>query len=76
MRWLLTLLAWLGALAVIAPVTVLLVFLLAGPHSSVLPSVMRPVVLVLGGLSIVVGPVIVARRAFVRLGRRGFPRPR
>ena len=70
MRWVLTLLAWLAAVAVIAPVTVLITVVLAGPHSSMLPSVIQPAVLLSGWLAVIVGPVIVARAVFARLRRR------
>jgi hypothetical protein len=43
-------------------------FLLAGPHSSVIPSFLQPPVMLLGWGILLVGPVLVARAVWRRLG--------
>ncbi len=48
MRWVLVILAWLVAVAVLGPVIFFVVIVLAGPHSSMLPSAIQPAVLVIG----------------------------
>lgn len=68
MRWVLTLLAWLASLAVLAPVCFAGVILLAGPHSSLLaPSLQVPVVLLGWGI-LLMGPLWVARTVWRRVG--------
>ena len=67
--WLLTLLAWLLAVLILAPVCFFLVILLAGPHSSMLPAFLQPVVLLLGCIVFLLGPVWVARVVWRRLSR-------
>jgi hypothetical protein len=52
-----------------APVCFFVDVLLAGPHSSMLPSAVQPVVLVLGWLVLLVAPILVARRIWRRTGR-------
>ena len=66
MRWLLTLLAWLVSTIVLVPVCFVVVIVLAGPHSSMLPSWIQPAVLVLGWVVLVVGPLLVARAVWRR----------
>lgn len=67
MRWLLAILAWLGAVAVMGPVIFFVVIVLAGPHSSMLPSAIQPAVLVIGWVVFLVCPVFVARFAWRRI---------
>ena len=69
MRWLLTLLAWLVSTIVLAPVCFVVVIVLAGPHSSMLPSWIQPAVLILGWLVLLVGPLLVARAVWRRGAR-------
>ena len=69
MRWLLTLLAWAGSAALLAPICFLVVIVLAGPHSSLLPTPLQPVVLLLGWAAFLVVPVLVARAVWRRRGR-------
>lgn len=61
MRWLLAVATWLIAVVVLAPVLFFVTMILAGPHSSVLPSWMQPAVLVLGWAAFLAGPVFAAR---------------
>ena len=61
MRWLLTLLTWVITVAVLAPVCFIVTMVLAGPHSSILPSSLQPLVLALGWMAFLVGPVLAAR---------------
>ena len=68
MRWLLALLVWVGSLALLAPVCFFAVMVLAGPHSSLLPSFLQPLVLVLGWAIVLVVPVVVARAVWRRVG--------
>ena len=51
MRWLLTLLVWVITVAVLAPVCFIVTMVLAGPHSSILPSWLQPLVLALGWIA-------------------------
>ena len=69
MRWLLALLAWLGSLVLLAPLCFFAAIVLAGPHSSILPSFLQPLVLVLGWAGVLVVPVVVARAVWRRVGR-------
>ena len=66
MRWVLVILAWLVAVAVLGPVLLFVVIVLAGPHSSMLPSVIQPAVLVIGWVVFLAGPVFVARSVWRR----------
>jgi len=54
---------------VIAPVCFFGVLVLAGPHGSLLPSSLQPLVLLLGWAVLLVGPVLVARAVWRRVGR-------
>jgi hypothetical protein len=65
-RVLLTFIGWAAAVAVVAPVCFVLVVLLAGPHSSMLPSAVQPAILVLGWLVLLVAPLWVARQVWRR----------
>jgi hypothetical protein len=66
MRWLWAVIAWLAALAVIAPICFLLVIVLAGPHSSLLPGWLQPLVLLLGWIAVIVAPLWIARAVWRR----------
>ena len=68
-RVVLTALAYLASLAVFAPLLFFAVMILAGPHSSVLPSRLQPAVVVLGWIAWIVLPVLTARAVW----RRGAP---
>jgi hypothetical protein len=48
-------------MVVVAPILFFLTMVLAGPHSSVLPSWMQPAILVLGWAALFVCPVLAAR---------------
>ena len=61
MRWLLAVATWLVAVVVLAPMLSFVTMILAGPHSSTLPSWMQPAVLVLGWAVLLGGPVFAAR---------------
>jgi hypothetical protein len=71
MRWLLTVLAWTVSFAVLAPACFIGVMVLAGPHSSVLPAFLQPVVLVVGWVVILAAPMLIARTVWCRSGRSG-----
>jgi hypothetical protein len=60
-------LVWLGIAVLLAPVFFVVVLVLAGPHSSVLPSWMQLAVLVIGWLALLVAPVPVARAVLKRI---------
>ena len=64
MHWLLAFLAWLVAATILGPVMFFLVLVLAGPHSSLLPSSLQPAVLVLGWLTFLVVPLWIAGRVW------------
>lgn len=65
-RWVLVIVAWLVSAAVLGPVIFFVVILLAGPHSSMLPSVIQPAVLVIGWVVFLAGPVFIARSVWRR----------
>jgi hypothetical protein len=64
----LRLLAWVGSLVLLAPVCFFVVMVLAGPHSSLLPSWLQPAVLVAGWLALLVAPLVIARAVWRRIG--------
>ncbi|HKY19755.1 MAG TPA: hypothetical protein VJM31_00935 [Vicinamibacterales bacterium] len=68
-RWLLTFLAWLASVAVLAPICFFAVIFLAGPHSSLLPSAIQSVVLIVGWVAFLAVPILVARAVHRRLWR-------
>ena len=68
-RWLLVVLAWVVSAALLAPICFFVAILLAGPHSSMLPGVLQPLVLLLGWAVFLVTPVLVARGVWRRTGR-------
>ena len=61
MRWLVVIAAWIIAAAILAPVCFFAVVILAGPHSSLLPSAIQPAVLLLGWVVFLGGPILIAR---------------
>ena len=64
MQWLLAFFAWLVAATILGPILFFSVLVLAGPHSSLLPSAIQPAVLVLGWLVFLVMPLWIARRVW------------
>jgi hypothetical protein len=65
-RGLVIFIAWSAVAALLAPICFFAVILLAGPHSSMLPSAVQPAVLVLGWAAWIVAPIYVARRIWQR----------
>ena len=74
-RVLIAFIAWTAASALLGPVCFFVTVLLAGPHSSMLPSTVQPAVWVLGWLVLLVVPILVARQVWLRTGpgRRSSP---
>jgi hypothetical protein len=70
MHWALAIVAWLVAVAVLAPAMFFVAIVMAGPHSSMLPSVMQPVVLVVAWVVVLAGPLVVAHRVWRRTSSR------
>jgi hypothetical protein len=68
-RVLVTFIAWSAAALLLAPICFFTVILLAGPHSSMLPSAVQPAVLLLGWAAWIVAPIDVARRIWQRTRR-------
>ena len=69
MRLILTALAWIVSAAVLAPICFFGAIILAGPHSSMLPSVIQPAVLVFFWIVLLAAPIMAARFVWRRLGR-------
>ena len=65
-RALLTLIAFLVTAPVIGVITFFAVIFLAGPHGGVLPEWAEPIVLVLGWSSVILLPVLIARKVWLR----------
>jgi hypothetical protein len=61
MRWLLTILTWIVSTAILGAVSFFAVMIVAGPHSSMLPSPVQPAVLLLGWVIFIGGPFWMAR---------------
>ena len=74
-RVLLTTVVYLASLAVLAPLLFFAVMILAGPHSSLLPSRLQPAVLVLGWIAWIVLPVLIARTVWRRGAQKKSPAP-
>lgn len=68
--WLIAVVVWVVSAAALAPVCFFATMLLAGPHSSILPGLLQPVVLLLGWLAFLVVPLWIARAAARRAGCR------
>lgn len=66
MRIVLTLLAYVVALAVVTAICFVAVMFLAGPHAGLLPAPMESAVLILGWILVLVLPALVARRVWRR----------
>lgn len=66
MRVLLTVVAYLISFAVLAPALFAVVLVLAGPHSSMLPSSLQPLVVIAGWMTLLVAPVAIARAVWRR----------
>ena len=60
-RRLLAMLAWLLAVAILGPLIFFVAIVLAGPHSSMLPSAIQRLVIISGWVVFLTGPVFVAR---------------
>lgn len=69
MRLLLTALAYILALAVVALISFFAVIVLAGPHAGLLPPPLEVVVLIAGWLTVLVLPLLAARALWRWLGR-------
>ena len=69
MRWLFAVVVWLLATAILAPVCFFATIFLAGPHSSILPDFLQPVVALLSLAVLLVTPLWLARAAWRRAGR-------
>ena len=70
MKVLATILTYLLSLAVIACLAFVVVIVLAGPHSGLLPYWLESTVAVAGLLSVLVFPVLLARKVWRRFGMR------
>ena len=70
MRVLLAGVAYLAALAVVGALALLVVMVLAGPHSDLLPGAAQGMVLIVGWLAVLVIPAMPARRVWRRAGKR------
>jgi hypothetical protein len=70
MRVLLTAMVWLVTTAILAPVCFFGTMILAGPHSSMLPSFIQPAILLLAWLVFLAGPAAIARLVWRRHGSR------
>ena len=68
-RVLVAFIAWSAAVAVLSPIAFVAMVVLAGPHSSILPSAVQPVVWLLGWAAVLLLPVLVARMAWRRTNR-------
>jgi hypothetical protein len=66
MRVLFTGIAWLLSTAILAPVCFYAVIALAGPHSSMLPTIIQPAVLLMGWIVFVVTPIFAAAAVWRR----------
>ena len=67
MRILITVLAWVGSVVLLAPVCFFVVIVLAGPHSSLLPGWLQPAVLALGWFVLLLVPFLIARKVWLRI---------
>jgi hypothetical protein len=68
MRCLLTLLAYLVSLVVVAALAFVIVIVLAGPHAGLLPQWAEILVLAAGWIAVVAVPIWVAMRVYKRTG--------
>lgn len=70
MRILVSLFAYIVALALVAAVSFIIVILVAGPHAGLLPHWLEAVVLGLGWLAVLLLPLLVLRWVWRRWGER------
>jgi len=75
MRWILAIVSGIVAAAILAPVCFFVALILAGPHSSLLPSAIQPAVLVMGWIVFLGAPLLVARTVWRRASGRRETRP-
>ena len=68
MRLLITAIAYLVSLVVVAAIAFFAVLFLAGPHGGVRPGYLEPVVLLLGWLAVLGLPAFAAFRVWKKLG--------
>ena len=68
-RLVLVVAAILGALALVIPVSFVLVIVLAGPHAGLLPQPLEVAVLIMGWLAVLVVPAIAARAVWKKTER-------
>jgi hypothetical protein len=68
-RVLIAFIVWSAAVAVLSPMVFLVMVVLAGPHSSILPSAVQPAVWLLGWAAVLLVPALVARMAWRRTGK-------
>ena len=69
MRWLIVCAVWGLSAAVLAPICFFAVILLAGPHSSMLPGFIQPLIVLIGWAVLLVTPVWIARFVWRRMDR-------
>jgi hypothetical protein len=69
MRWAVAIVVWIVGVVVLAPICFFAAIVLAGPHSSMLPSAIQPAVLIAGWLVLLTAPVLVARAAYRRVSQ-------
>ena len=67
MKYLPVVFAYLLTLGVVVPLAFFTVLILAGPHGGLLPGGLQAPVLALGWLAVLVLPVLVARRVWLRV---------
>lgn len=75
-RMLLTVLSFAVALVVVAALAFVVVLVLAGPHASVLPRWLEPIVIAAGWIAVLALPLLVARKVWRRLGAKDAAVPR
>jgi hypothetical protein len=68
MRFVWTLIIFLLALAITAPVLFFGVLIVAGPHSGLLPHFLEVIVLILGWITLIAFPAWIAQKVWRRLG--------
>ena len=68
-RVLIAFIAWSAAFAVLSPIVFFGTVLLAGPHSSMLPSAVQPAVWLLGWAAVLLLPVLAVRMAWRRTSK-------
>lgn len=66
-RWLVTFVAWLASTTLLAPLCLVAVFVLNGPHGGLLPWQFGEVTLLLGWATLLVCPILIARWVWRRM---------